>query len=99
MTYLLRLVIIVIAGIELWYFSESFELSFEILTDPIGTRWFNFVDALGQAIIAPLLAIAAAVMGVVGRRLGLAGILLAIAAFVYVLWSLVFAIGVAIYGF
>jgi hypothetical protein len=97
--YLLRLGIIVIAGLELWYFSDTFGLSLEFLADPIGARWFNLVQALGQGLIAPLLAIAAAVMSVMGRRLGLAGILLAIAAFVYVLPYLAFGIGVAIYGF
>jgi hypothetical protein len=94
----LRIAIVFIAAIEIYFFSDSFRLAFETLTEG-GAQWFNVASAIGTGVIAPLLALAAAGLSLAGKRLGLAGILLCLAPVPYVLPVIAFGIAVAIYGF
>jgi len=98
---MLRIVIVVLAVIELVYFFAygNMPLQWEILLPPVGVSWFNILSALAVAVFAPLLALAAIVLAVTGRRLGIAIALLCVAPLVY--WAPVIAVvvGVMIYGF
>jgi hypothetical protein len=95
----LRIAMIAVAALEIWYFSGGFSLAFEILADPVGSRWFNLLFAFCEGVIAPLMALAAAGLCLAGKRLGLAAILLAVAWLSYMAGSIAFGIAVAIYGF
>jgi len=96
--WLLRTAIAILAALEIYWFSENFELALEILLDP-GPSWFNFLSAFTDVIVAPALALAAIGLCIAGRRLGLAAILAAVAPLVFLWSALVFAIAVMIYGF
>ncbi len=95
----LRIAIVVAAALELYWFADGYELSFETLAHPSDATWFNLLFALGNGVIAPLLALAAAGLAIAGKRLGLAAILLCIAPVVYAIPVISFGIGVMIYGF
>jgi hypothetical protein len=97
---LLRIAIVVIAALALYWFSDGYRLSWETLAPPWNdVAWFNMLFALGNGVIVPLCALAAGGLAIAGKRLGLAVILLVVAAIVYVLPVVAFAIGVMIYGF
>jgi hypothetical protein len=93
-----RIAIIIIAAIEIYFFSDIFRLSFETLTES-GAQWFNVASALAAGVFAPLLAITAGALSLAGKRLGLAGILLCVAPVFYLLPVIAFGISVMIYGF
>jgi hypothetical protein len=96
----LRIAIVVIAALELYWFSDGFRLSWDTLAPPWDdVVWFNLLFALGNGVIVPLCALAAAGLAIAGKRLGLAGILLCIAPVVYAIPVISFGIAVAIYGF
>ena len=96
---LLRIAIVVIAALELYWFSGGLELAFEILADPVGTKWFDLLSAFAVGVVAPLCALAAAGLAIANRRPGLAAIMLCIAPLSYMAPSIAFAIAVMIYGF
>jgi hypothetical protein len=96
---ILRIAIVVIAALALYWFRDGYALSWEMLAPPYEGPWFNYLFALGNGVIVPLCAIAAAGLAIAGKRLGLAGILLCVAPIVYVLPVVAFGIGVMIYGF
>jgi hypothetical protein len=96
---MLRIAIIIIAALEIYWFSDTFSLSIEVLTPPSEGPWFNRAFALLMGVIAPLCAIAAGGLALAGKRLGLAGILLCVAPVLYMVPSIAFGIAVAIYGF
>ena len=99
-TALLRIAILLVAALELYWLSDGYRLSWDTLAPPWDdVAWFNLLFALGNGVIVPLCALAAAGLAIAGKRLGLAGILLCIAPAVYVLPVVAFGIGVAIYGF
>jgi hypothetical protein len=93
-----RIAIIVVAVLELWYFSKTFELAFGTFADP-DPSWFNVLSALAEGVIAPLLALAAIGLAIANCRLGLAAIFLGAAALVSAMPVVAFAIGIMIYGF
>ncbi|MBI4273745.1 MAG: hypothetical protein HY659_03460 [Rhizobiales bacterium] len=97
---MLRLVIVIIAAVELLYLAANIplELTLATLTDR-DAHWFNVTSALAEAVIAPLLALAAIGLCIANRRLGLAVFFAALAPFVYLSPIIAFAIGIAIYGF
>ena len=96
---ILRIAIVVIAALALYWFSDGYRLSWDTLAPPWNGQWFNLLFALGNGVIVPLSALAAAGLAIAGKRLGLAGILLCVAPIVYVLPVVAFGIGVMIYGF
>jgi hypothetical protein len=96
---ILRITIVVIAALALYWFSDGYRLSWDTLAPPYEGPWFNYLFAFGNGVIVPLSAIAAAGLAIAGKRLGLAALLLVAAAVVYVLPVVAFAIGVMIYGF
>ena len=96
---ILRIALVVIAAIEIYWFSDSYGLAFGTLTHPFEARWFDVASALASGMIAPLTAIAAAGLAVAGKRLGLAAILLGVAPVVYLLPVIAFFIAIMIYGF
>lgn len=96
----LRIAIVVIAALELYWFADGYRLSFDTLVPPWNdVAWFNLLFALGNGVIVPLCALAAAGLAIAGKRLGLAGTLLCIAPVVYAIPVISFGIAVAIYGF
>lgn len=99
MIVFLRIAVVVIAALELYWFSDGYALSFEMLADPFGLKWYDLLFSLGSGVIAPLCALAAAGLAIAGKRLGLAGILLCVAPVIYALPVIAFAIAVMIYGF
>lgn len=94
----LRIAIIAVAVLELWYFSKTFELAFGTFVDP-DPRWFNVLSALAEGVIAPLFALAAIGLAIANRRLGLAAIFLGVAVLVAAMPVIAFGIGIMIYGF
>ena len=97
---LLRVAIVVIAALELYWFSDGYALSWDTLAPPWDdVQWFNLLFSLGNGVIVPLSALAAAGLAIAGKRLGLAAILLVVAAVVYVLPVVAFGIGIMICGF
>ena len=55
MNILLRLIIMIVAGLTTWLFSGGFSLNWEILTT-FDARWFNILFALSEGVLAPVLA-------------------------------------------
>jgi hypothetical protein len=96
---ILRIAIVVIAALALYWFRDGYALSWEMLAPPYEGPWFNYLFAFGNGVIVPLSAIAAAGLAIAGKRLGLAAILLVVAAIVYALPVVTMIIGVMIYGF
>ncbi len=71
MLLILRIAIVLIAALELYWFSDGSALALEMLTPPIEWRpWFNVLFAILVGIVAPLCALAAAGLAIVGKRLG-----------------------------
>ncbi len=79
---LLRVVIAVIATLELAYFYIEMPFSFGKMLS-LDTQWFNILSGYTMAMFAPLIALAALALAAAGRRLGVAAILLAVAPLVY----------------
>ena len=96
---MLRIAIAIVAALEIFFFSDSFRLSFETLFQRGSEQWFNVASSLAAGVIAPLLALAAIGLAIAGKRLGLAGILLCAAPVIYLLPVIAFVIGITIYGF
>ena len=95
----LRITIVIIAALELYWFSDGFSLSIEMLSPPYTSHWYDLVFAFLTGVVAPLCAIAAGGLALAGKRLGLAGILLCVAPVAYMIPSIAFLIAVMIYGF
>jgi hypothetical protein len=96
----LRVAIVVIAALELYWFSDGYALSWDTLVPPWDdVVWFNLLFALGNGVIVPLCALVAAGLGIAGKRLGLAGILLCVGPVLYALPVIAFGVGIMIYGF
>ena len=49
MNTLLRLIIIIVASLAIWQFSDGFSLNIEILTT-LEARWFNILFALSEGV-------------------------------------------------
>lgn len=98
MLFMLRIAIIIVAALEIYWFSNSYRLAFETLSEG-NAQWFNVASALATGVIAPLCALAAAGLAIAGKRLGLAGILLCVGPALYLLPVIAFAIAIMIYGF
>jgi hypothetical protein len=99
MPIVLRIAIVAIAALELYWFSDGYRLSFDTLAYPFGIEWFNLLFAIGNGVIAPLCALAAAGLAIAGKRPGLAAILLCVAPVIYLIPVISFGISVMIYGF
>jgi hypothetical protein len=99
MSIVLRIAIVLIAALEIYWFSDGYALAFETLTPPVEGAWFNVLFSILVGIVSPLCALVAAGLAIAGKRLGLAGILLCAAPVAYVVPSITFLIGVMIYGF
>lgn len=99
MPLVLRIAIVVIAALEIYWFSDSYELTVDTLANLSEAQWFNVASALATGVIAPLLALAAAGLAVAGKRLGLAAILLCAGPALFLLPVIAFGIGIMIYGF
>jgi hypothetical protein len=95
---ILRIAIVVIAALELYWFRDGYRLSWDTLAPPWNDG-LNLLFALGNGVIVPLCALVAIGLAIAGKRLGLAGILLCIAPVVYAIPVISFGIAVAIYGF
>ena len=96
----LRIAIILIAALQIYWFSDGYALAFETLMPPIAWQpWFNVLFAILIGIVAPLCALAAAGLAIAGKRLGLAGILLCVGVVAYYVPPATFLVGVMIYGF
>ena len=95
----LRIAIVVIAALELYWFSDIFSLAFEILVDAFTLKWFDLASAISSGVLAPASAIAAGGFSLFGPRLRLAIVLLCVAPVFYMLPAIAFAIGIMIYGF
>lgn len=96
---MLRIAIIIIAALEIFWFSDSFSLALDTLAEPRDAQGFNVASALAAGVFAPLCALAAAGLALAGKRLGLATILLCVGPATYLLPVIAFGIGIAIYGF
>ena len=95
----LRLVIIIVAGLSIWEFSDGFLLAWETLAAPTEARWLNVLSALGEGVLGPVLALSAIALSATNQRLFLAAILAILAAVTYVAPLAAFFIGIMIYGF
>ena len=95
---MLRIAIVVVAALEIFWFSDSYSLAFETLTEG-GAQWFNVASSLAAGVIAPLCALAAGGLSLAGRRLGIAVILLCAGPVFYMLPVIAFGVGIMIYGF
>ena len=98
MNTLLRLIIIVIAGLTIWMFSGGFSLNLEILTT-LDARWYFILFALSEGVVGPVIAIASIVLAIINKHLLAATILLVLAIFFYSISYVTFFIGFMIYGF
>jgi hypothetical protein len=96
--WLLRAAIAILAALEIYWFSDNFQLAIETFADPDPLS-INLVSAITDLIVAPGLALAAIGLCIAGRRLGLAAILMLLAPLVYLWHVFAFAIAVMIYGF
>jgi hypothetical protein len=97
---ILRVAIVVIAALELYWFWDGSALALEVLMPPIAWRpWFTVPFALLVGIVAPLCVLVAAGLAIAGRRLGLAAILLCIGMVAYYVPPGTMIIGIMIYGF
>jgi len=95
----LRIIIIIVAGLSIWEFSDGFLLAWETLAAPTEARWFNVLSALGEGVLGPVLALAAIALSTTNQRLLLAAILAILAAVICVAPLAAFFIGIMIYGF
>jgi len=95
----LRIVIIILAGVLIWQFSDGYLLAWETLAEPTEERWFNVLSALCEGVLGPVLALSAIALSVTNRRLLLATILAILAAVIYAAPLAAFFIGIMIYGF
>jgi hypothetical protein len=98
-TGILRIVIAIAAGFLIWEFSDGFLLAWETLAEPTEARWFNVLSALGEGLLAPMLAVSAIALSATNQRPFLAGILVILAAVIYAAPFVAFFIGIMIYGF
>ena len=98
MNILLRLIIIIVASLAIWQFSDGFSLNMEILTT-LDARWFNILFALSEGVFGPVLAITAIVLAAVNKYLLAATIIAGLAIVFYVIPVASFFIGIMIYGF
>jgi hypothetical protein len=96
---ILRVAIVVIAALELYWFRDGYRLSWEMLAPPYEGPWFNYLFAFLVGIVAPGCALAAAGLAIAGKRLGLALILLCVAVIAYWVPPGTMIIGIMIYGF
>jgi len=95
-----RVAIVVIAALELYWFSDGSALALEVLMPPIAWRpWFTVPFAILVGIVAPLCALVAAGLAIAGKRLGLAGILLCVGMVAYYVPPAATIVGIMIYGF
>src|SRR5215475_10769442 len=94
-----RIVIIILAGVLIWQFSDGYLLAWETLAEPTEERWFNVLSALCEGVLGPVLALSAIALSVTNRRLLLATILAILAGVIYVAPLAAFFIGIMIYGF
>jgi hypothetical protein len=99
MNVLVRIVIILVAGLSIWEFSDGFLLAWETLAEPTEARWFNVLSALGEGVLGPVLALSAIALSATNQRLLLAAILAILAAIIYVAPFAAFFIAIVIYGF
>ena len=95
----LRVVIIMVAALSIWHFSDGLKLAWETLASPTEARWFNVLSAFAEGLIGPALAISAIALSVTNRRLFLAAILVILGVVVYAAPVAAFFIGIMIYGF
>ena len=98
MNILLRLIIMIVAGLTTWLFSGGFSLNWEILTT-FDARWFNILFALSEGVLGPVLAITAIVLAAANWRLPAATIITGLAIIFYSLPYVTFFIGIMIHGF
>ncbi len=98
MNILLRLIIVVVAGLTIWLFSDGFSLNIKILTT-LDARWFNILFALSEGVIGPVLAITAIVLAATNKHLLAATIITGLAIVFYSIPYVTFFIGVMIYGY
>ena len=99
MGILLRLIIIFVAGIAIWKFSDACSLAWHTLANPREARWFDVLSALAEGVLGPGLAMTAIGLAAANKRLLLAAIVVGFALVFYVLPIVAFIIGIAIYGF
>ena len=99
MPLILRIAIVLVAALELYWFWDGSPLALETLMPPVEARGVNLLFAILVGIVAPLCALAAAGLAIAGKRLRLAGILLCVAPVAYMVPSLAFAVAVMMYGF
>jgi len=59
MNILLRLIIIFVAGIAIWKFSDACSLAWHTLANPREARWFDVLSALAEGVLGPGLAMTA----------------------------------------
>jgi hypothetical protein len=95
----LRIVIIIVAGLSIWEFSDGFLLAWETLAAPTEARWFNVLSALGEGVLGPVLALGAIALSAINQRLLLAASLAILAAVIYVAPFAAFFSAIMIYGF
>jgi hypothetical protein len=93
-----RLLIIFLAGIAIWQFSDGFSLNMEILTT-LDARWFNILFALSEGVLGPALAITAIVLASIDKHLLAAAIVTGLAIVFYCIPFVTFFIGIMIHGF
>jgi hypothetical protein len=96
---MLRIAIVLIAALEIFWFSDSYSLALETLAQAREAQWFNVASALATGVIAPLCALAAAGLAIAGRRLALAVTLLCVGPAFYLAPVVAFFIAIMIYGF
>jgi hypothetical protein len=95
---LLRAVIVGVAALALWHFSDFYGKAFVTLTGGEAQWMLNRWEAFASGVAAPLCALAAAAFAIAGRRLGLACLLLGAALLLYVSFIIPFVLGVVIHG-
>jgi hypothetical protein len=95
----LRIVILILAGLLIWQFSDGFLLAWETLAEATESRWFDVLSALCKGVLGPALALSAIALSVTNQRLLLAAILAILAAAAYAAPLVAFFIAIMIYGF
>jgi ABC-type Fe3+ transport system permease subunit len=97
MNILRRLIIIVVAGVTIWQFSDSFSLNVKILTG-FDAAWHTILDAL-SGMVGTVCAVIAIILAVLNKHLLTAAIIAGLAIVFCYLPPVIFLFGILIYGF
>ena len=98
MNVLLRLIIVVVASLLIWQFSDGFALNAQILIH-LDAGLHNILSAFSEGVLGNVLAITAIVLAAINKHLLAATFAVGLAVVFFSLPYLAFLIAIMIYGF